>query len=77
MSLKNFSNMSVNESAMQNVWQDRFSDPCGGRGCCGTNWPTEVVEIAKLCEFDDKGRFLTTFCDSYGSNFQTFLHISL
>jgi GTPase involved in cell partitioning and DNA repair len=26
-----------------------FPDPCGGGGGhCGTNWPTEVVEIATL-----------------------------
>jgi hypothetical protein len=31
---------------MQNVWQYHFPEP-GGGGCCGTNWPTEVVEIAK------------------------------
>ncbi len=24
----------------------------GGRGHCGTNWPTEVVGIATLLEFD-------------------------
>jgi hypothetical protein len=25
----------------------------GEEGCCGTNWPTEVVEIATLREFDE------------------------
>jgi hypothetical protein len=38
--------MSVNETAMQNVRQNHFQSlGGGGGGQCGTNWPTEVVEI--------------------------------
>jgi hypothetical protein len=55
---------------MQNVWQDHFPEPCGGEGRWGTNWPTEVVEIATLCEFDENDRFFTTI---YGSHFQNFV----
>jgi hypothetical protein len=32
----------------------------GGRG---TNWPTEVVEIAIFFEFDENDRFFTASCD--------------
>jgi hypothetical protein len=32
---------------------------------CLTNWLTEVVEMATLCEFDENYRFFTTFCDPY------------
>ncbi len=49
--------------AMQNVWQHYFL--VWGVGRCGTNWSTEVVEMAKLCEFDENDRFFTTFCDQY------------
>jgi hypothetical protein len=56
--------MYVNETAMQNVWQHHFPEPWGGGGC-GTNWPTEVVEIAILFEFDDNDRFFTASCDPY------------
>jgi hypothetical protein len=70
----NCSSLSVNETAMQNVRQHHFSEPCGGRGGgCGTNWPKEVVEMATLCEFDENDRFFTTFCDPYmGHNFRHF-----
>ncbi len=45
----------------------------GGRGCCGTNWPTEVVEIATPCEFDENYKFFTAFCDPYmGHTFKLF-----
>jgi hypothetical protein len=37
----------------------------GGGGSCGTNWPTEVVEMATLCEFDENDRFFITFCELY------------
>jgi hypothetical protein len=37
----------------------------GGEGRCGTNWPTEVVEIATLCEFYENNGFFTTSCDPY------------
>ncbi len=61
--------MSVNKMATQNAWQHHFLEPCGGGGGgrCGTNCPTEVVELATLCEFDIKknDRFFTTFCDPY------------
>jgi hypothetical protein len=62
--LEHFSTMSLNITAMQRVWQHHFPEPCGGgRGYCGKNWPTEVVEIATLCEFDEKDRYI------YGSHF--------
>jgi hypothetical protein len=41
----------VKEMAVQNVWQHYFL--VWGVGRCGTNWSTEVVEMAKLCEFDE------------------------
>jgi hypothetical protein len=37
----------------------------GGGGRCRTNWPTEIVEMATLCEFDENDRLFTTFCDPY------------
>jgi hypothetical protein len=37
----------------------------GGEGRCGTNWLTEVVEIAALYEFDNNDRFFTTSCDPF------------
>jgi hypothetical protein len=45
----------MNETAIQIVRQHHFPEPCGGKGggCCGTNWPREVVEMATLCEFDE------------------------
>jgi hypothetical protein len=63
---------------MQNVWQDHFPEPCGGEGRWGTNWPTEVVEIATLCEFDENYRFFTTSCDPshIGHIFRLFKYIS-
>jgi hypothetical protein len=30
-----------------------------------TNWPTGIVEIATLYEFDENDRFFTTSCDPY------------
>jgi hypothetical protein len=36
----------------------------GGR-CCGTNMPTETVEIATPYEFDENYRFFTTSCYPY------------
>jgi hypothetical protein len=45
--------MSVIETATQNVWHHQFPEPCKGGGLCGTNWPTEVVVITTLCEFDE------------------------
>jgi hypothetical protein len=58
-----FSSMSVNEMVMQKVWQHHFPEPCGGGGLLWTNWPTEVVAIATLCEFDEYDKFFTTSCD--------------
>jgi hypothetical protein len=55
--------MSVIKTAMQNIKQHHFPEPCGGRGRCGTNWPTEVVEIAALYECYENDRFFTTTCD--------------
>jgi hypothetical protein len=69
--------MSANELSMQNIWQHCFPEPCGGRGRCGANWPTEVMEIATLCEFDENDGFFTTSCDPYGSHFQTFFYTLL
>jgi hypothetical protein len=44
-----------------------------GRGHCGTNRLTEVVEIATLCEFDENDGFFTTSCDPYmGHTFRLF-----
>ncbi len=37
----------------------------GGGGSCGTNWPTEVVEIATHYEFDENDGFFTTSYDPY------------
>jgi hypothetical protein len=42
-----------------------FSWVGGGWGHCGTNWTTEVVEIATLYEFDENTRFFITSCDPY------------
>jgi hypothetical protein len=50
--------VSVNETAMQNVWQHHFPQPWEG-GSYGTNWPTVVVEIATFYEFDRNDRFST------------------
>jgi hypothetical protein len=36
-----------------------------GGGGCGTNWSTDVVEIATLYEFDEINRLFTTSCRSY------------
>jgi hypothetical protein len=48
--------MSVNETAMQNVWRHYFLLP--GALSEGTIWP-QVVGIATLQEFYKKFRFLT------------------
>jgi hypothetical protein len=65
----------VNETATLNVWQHHFPDPPGGRGGAHeTNLPTEVVEMATLCEFDEKDRFFTTFCDPYMGPTSRLLH---
>ncbi len=41
----------------------------GGRvWCCVTNWPTEVVGIAKFFESDEHNKFLTTSCDPYSTH---------
>jgi hypothetical protein len=54
-----------------------FQSLVGGGGCCGTNWPIKVVEIATLCEVDENARFFTTSCDQYMGHifrlFYTFL----
>jgi hypothetical protein len=55
--------MSVNNAARQTSGKTIFQSLVKGGGCCGTNGPTEVVEIATLCEFDESDRFSTTFCD--------------
>jgi hypothetical protein len=50
-----------------------FQSPVGKGGHCGTNWPTEVVEIATLFEFNENDRFLTISCDPYkGHTFRPF-----
>jgi hypothetical protein len=59
--------------ALQNVWEHNFPEPCGKGGCCGTNWPTEVVEMTTVCGFDENDRFFTTFCEPYmGHTFRLF-----
>jgi hypothetical protein len=67
--------MSVNETAMQKVLQHNFPQPWW---CFGKNWPTEVMEIEKLYEFDKNLRFFTTSCDPYMGHtlrlFNTFHH---
>jgi hypothetical protein len=67
-----------NESAIQNIRQHHFPE-AGGMGHCGTNWITEVVEIATLHEFDENDRFsITTSCDPFTGHtlrlFYTFHH---
>jgi hypothetical protein len=49
-----------------------LSGACGGWGCRGKNWPTKVVKIAILYEFDENDRFFTT--SIYGTKSQTFLY---
>jgi hypothetical protein len=46
---------------------------------CGINWPTEIVEIATLCEFDENDGFFTTSCDPYvGHTYRLFFaHFTL
>jgi hypothetical protein len=44
--------MSVNEKWQCKMFGNNNFQSMGGGGCCGTNWPTEVVEIATLYEFD-------------------------
>jgi hypothetical protein len=52
---------------------DIFMSLVGGGGRCGTNWPTEVVEIASLREFDENYRFFTASFDQYmGPSFRLF-----
>jgi hypothetical protein len=55
-----------------------FQSLVGGGGHCGTNWPTEVVEIATLRAFYENDGFFTTSCDPYmGHTFRLFfIHIS-
>jgi hypothetical protein len=44
-----------------------------GRGRRGTNWPTEVIAMATLCELDENDRFFTAFCNPYiGHTFRLF-----
>ncbi len=51
--------------ATQNFWQHHIPEPGGWGGHCGINWPTEVVEIAALQEFDENVRFFTSSYDPY------------
>jgi hypothetical protein len=56
-----------------------FSTALGGRGRYGTNWPTEVLEIATLYGFDENDRFFTASCEPYMGHtlrlfFYTFHH---
>jgi hypothetical protein len=51
---------------MQNIQGYHVLQP--GEGRCGTNWPTEVVSIATLLEFDENDRFHTASCDLYMSH---------
>ncbi len=71
--------MSVNKMAMQRSGKTIFQSLVGGGGCCGIIWPTEKVEIATFCEFDENDRFSTTLCDPYISHtFRLFLtHITI
>ncbi len=51
-------------------WQRKTSgniifQSLGGGGHFGINWPTEVVEIAALQEFDENVRFFTSSYDPY------------
>jgi hypothetical protein len=60
------------------MFSDTFFQSFGGGGCCGKNWPTEVVEIATPNEFDENNIFFTTSCDPYMGHtlklFYTFHH---
>jgi hypothetical protein len=56
---KIFSCMSERNGNVKTLGTTTFqSVVCGGEGGCGTNSPTEVVEIATLYEFDENDRFL-------------------
>jgi hypothetical protein len=57
--------MSVNERQRKTSCNTIFQNLLWGVGHCGTNWPTEVVEIATLYEFDENDRFFTISCDPY------------
>jgi hypothetical protein len=59
--------MSVNER--QSKISDLFRKSFKACGLCGTNWPTEVVEIATLNEFDENYRFFTTSCEDTKDGF--------
>jgi hypothetical protein len=45
------------------MFSDTFFQSFGDGECCGKNWPTEVVEIATLNEFDENNIFFTNSCD--------------
>jgi hypothetical protein len=52
-----------------------FQSLVGGGGRCGTNWPTEVVEIATHHDVCENDGFFTTSCDPYmGHTFRLFLN---
>jgi hypothetical protein len=42
-----------------------FSIALGGRGALWDNWPTDVLEIATLHEFDENVRFFIVSCNPY------------
>jgi hypothetical protein len=51
--------MSMNKTTRITSGNTIFQSLVGRDGYYGTNWPTEVVEIARLCEFDENDRFFT------------------
>jgi hypothetical protein len=53
----------VNKKETQNSQQHHFPEPLRKGGLFWTNWPTEVVQIAKLQEFDEIDKLFTTSCD--------------
>ncbi len=54
--------MSVNKTAT--MFPSTIFQSLGGGGN-GTNWPSEVVEIATLYEFDEHDRLFTASCDPH------------
>ncbi len=63
MSLKLFYHTSERNGNAK-LWATPFPKTWG-KGGFGTNWPTKVVVIATLYEFDENDRLITTSCDPY------------